>query len=323
MTKDILVFVQVEEGEASKVSLETLAAAYDLGQELGSKVIALLVGKDLDQAKDEVLKSGADKALLVQREEYNPEEFAHVITEVAKKLDPKAILLGASLEGKDLAPFIAAELDTAAITDAEKIAIDGDEFKYETPLYGGTVLSSEVLDPSKVQIATIRSGSFKKKEGLEQKSDFENLEIEALPDLKTRVKDVVVEVSDEIDLEEAEYVVTIGRGAEADETFEEAKELAKILGAAVAGTRPVIDDGKMPKTSQIGQSGKIVTPKLYIGLGVSGAVQHITGVTGSDFIFAVNKDEDAPIFNYADVGIVGDCKKIIPLLIDEVKKLKD
>lgn len=322
MTKDILVFVQVEEGSASKVSLETLSIAYDLAQELGSKVIALLVGKDLDQAKEEVLSSGADKALLVQREAYNPEEFANVISEVAKKLDPKAVFLGASLEGKDLAPFVAAELDTAAITDAEKIEIDGDGFKYQTPVYGGTVLSTEVLDPSKVQIATIRSGSFKKKEGLEAKTDSESLDIEPLSDLKTKVKDVVVEVSDEISLEDAEFVVTIGRGAEDDETFEEAKELAQLLGAAVAGTRPVIDDGKMPKTSQIGQSGKIVTPKLYVGLGVSGAVQHITGVTGSDFIFAVNKDEDAPIFNYADVGIVGDCKKILPLLIDEIKKLK-
>lgn len=320
MNKDILVYIETMDNAPVKLSLETLSCAYDLSRELGSNSIALVIGEVEDL--NSLTNAGADKVINVKRDAFNAEEYAYVISEIAKKYEVGTVLVGASNDGKDIAAYVASNLKTSAVTSVQSIEIVDGELEYTSPEHGGTVLAVQKLDPSKVQVASIRSGSFPKKTDLVNEGEVIEEEVSEKPDLKTIIKEVVEVASESVNLEDAEIIVTCGRGASTGEAYELVKQLADTLNAPISGTRPVIDDGILPKASQIGQSGKIVAPKLYIGCGVSGAVQHISGIQGSDFIVAINKDEAAPIFNIADVGIVGAAEKILPIFIEEIKKVK-
>lgn len=317
MTNNILVYVETLDNAPVKNSLEALSAAVELKEKLGGELIALVI----DTNKDALKKSSADKVITVKRDNYNVYDYSNIIKEVADEIDPKVILFGATLNGKELAPFTAAKYDTVVVNDATEINYDNGEFNYVIGAYGGTVLTRVKTNNDKVQIITLRAGSVKVNESLEENKEEIEKEVTE-KDIKAIVKEVLQDAGEAINLEDAEVIITVGRGACDEESLGYVKEMAEVLGASLAGTRPVIEDGIMPRSSQLGQSGKIVSPKLYIGCGVSGAVQHISGVIGSDFIIAINKDEDASIFEYADVGIVGDCKKVFPLLTEEFKKLK-
>lgn len=318
--KNILVYIEVEQGSPNKLSLETLSKASEIAKELSAKSVAVVIENINEDGVNKLKGAGADVIVKTNREEYSPEDFANIIAKVAAKNEIKTILVPGSLNGKDVAAYLSAKLDTVSITNVCDIKVQGDELTFVSPTYGGTVLTEMKLNTD-TYVATVRSGSFEKREDLNGAGEVVEEEI-SKDDIKAIIKDVIKAAGADINLEDAPVIVTCGRGASTGKSFELVNKLAQVLDAPISGTRPVIDDGILPKTSQIGQSGKIVSPDLYIGCGVSGAVQHISGMKASKFIVAINKDEDAPIFEMADVGIVGDCEKILPLFIEEIEKIK-
>ena len=320
--KNILTYIEIKEGAPIKLSLEALSKASEIAVEKGNKSLALITEELKDDELNKLRGAGASDIVFVKRDTYNMEDFSNIIVEVAKKYDCEDIFIPGTLDGKDLAPNVAATLDTVSLTNVMDIKFEGEEVLYVSPSYGATVLTESKLNKAP-RIITVRAGSFDKREDLNGAGNLVEENIDEVRDIKSIIRDVVMAAGAEINLEDAPIIVTCGRGSSSDEIFPLVKELADAFDAPISGTRPVIDDGVLPKASQIGQSGKIVSPALYIGCGVSGAVQHISGMENSGFILAINKDEDAPIFKLADVGIVGDCKVILPLLIEEVKKIKE
>ena len=320
--KNILTYIEIKDGAPIKLSLEALSKESEIASEKGNKSLALITEELKDDELNKLRGAGASDIVLVKRDAYNMEDFSNIIVEVAGKYDCEDIFIPGTLDGKDLAPNVAATLDTVSLTNVMEIKFEGEEVIYVTPSYGATVLTESKLNKAP-RIITVRAGSFDKRDDLSGAGNLVEENIDEVKDIKSIIREVVMAAGAEINLEDAPVIVTCGRGASSDEIFPLVKELADAFGAPISGTRPVIDDGVLPKASQIGQSGKIVSPALYIGCGVSGAVQHISGMENSGFILAINKDEDAPIFNLSDVGIVGDCKVILPLLIEEVKKIKE
>ena len=319
--KNILTYIEIKDAAPIKLSLESLSKASEIARDKGGKSIALITFELADEEVKKLKGAGAEEIVLVKRDAYNMEDFANIILEVSKKYDCEDIFIGGTLDGKDLAPSVAAKLDTVSVTNVMDIKFEGEDVIYVTPSYGATVLTESKISKAP-RIAVIRAGSFDKRDDFDASGNLVEENIDEVKDLKAVIREVVTANEAAINLEDAPIIVTCGRGASSDEIFSLVKELADVFGAPISGTRPVIDDGVLPKSSQIGQSGKIVAPALYIGCGVSGAVQHISGIENSNFIVAINKDEDAPIFNMADIGLVGDCKQILPLFIEEVKKIK-
>ena len=222
-----------------------------------------------------------------------------------------------------MAPRVAAKLNTGCAADAVGVKL-GDDGKivFTCPVFGGNILADNVID-TKPQMGTIRGGVFKKAEVSDASANVVKETVTLKDgDVKTKIADVVKEISESVNLEDAEVIVAGGRGMGSPENFALVKELADLLGGVVGATRAPIESGWISKAHQIGQSGKIVAPKLYIACGISGATQHVTGMVGSDYIVAINKDEDAPIFEIANVGIVGNVLQVIPAMIEEIKKMR-
>lgn len=322
MSKNIFVYVETSDGSPVSAALEILGKARALADENGGSVTAALIGTDVSEAAKTAVTAGADKAVTVKTEQYQPEVYAVILSALAKKYGADVVLGAATLPGKDILPMAAKQLGAACATDVMNITEDDGRLVLTCPVYGGTVLNDVVLHTSPV-VATVRGGSFAKQadpartgEMIEEQVDIP----EAL--LIAKLTEAVREVAETVNLEEADVIVSGGRGMGSKENFALVKELADVLGGVVGATRPAIEDEWVPRSHQVGQSGKIVAPKLYIACGISGATQHVSGMIGSGYIVAINKDEDAPIFDVADAGIVGDAMKVLPLLIEEVKKIK-
>lgn len=320
-TKNMMVYVETANGAPINCALEILGGVSEIAKARGEEVVAVLIGKDLDNAAKTAIEAGADKAVIIEKDP-SEEVCRAVLTELVKKYKPAAIFAGATQLGKDLTPIIAKRFETGCAVDVTAIKIDNDKFVMTCPVYGGTVLNDVVIKETPV-VMTVRSGAFSKnmtagKTGEIVKEDV-TVPAEAL---LTKIIDAVKEIGEQVNLEEAQVIVSGGRGMGSKENFELVKELAAVCGGVVGATRPAIEDEWIPRSHQVGQSGKIVSPKLYIACGISGATQHLSGMVGSEYIVAINKDEDAPIFDVADVGIVGDAIKVIPLLIEEIKKIK-
>ena len=234
---------------------------------------------------------------------------------------PAAVLAGNTPLGRELTARLDARKGLGSVQDATALKIDNGTPVWTVPLYGGTVLNDVVVDTLPV-VATVRSGAFSKPEAGEAAPvTAEAVEVPA-DAIKTKVVEAVKEISESVNLEEAKVIVTGGRGMGSQENFALVEELAQLLGGVVGATRPAIEEGWVSRAHQVGQSGKIVSPALYIACGVSGATQHVSGMTGSGYVVAINKDEDAPIFDVADVGIVGDVMKVLPAMIEEIRKRK-
>ena len=314
-TKKIMVYVETADGAPVSAALEILAKA----SELADEVTAVLIGDDQNAAQT-AIEAGADKVLVVEKDSPSAETKAEVLAKLAEKYTPSLILAAATLPGKDVTALTAARLETGCAVDVLNIREEDGRCVMTCPVYGGTVLN-DVTITSTPAVASVRSGAFSKniESGRTGEIVTESVETEAP---KTILKEAVKEIAEAVNLEEAEVIVAGGRGMGSKENFELVKELAEVCGGVVGATRPAIEDEWIPRSHQVGQSGKIVAPKLYIACGISGATQHVSGMVGSDYIVAINKDEDAPIFDVADVGIVGDVMKVMPLLIEEVKKAK-
>ena len=322
--KNILVYVEAAEGKAQNVGLEILTPAKVAAD--GGEVIAVVIGKDVEGAAKQAIAFGADKAVVVAGDDYevyNTDVYTNALVEVVKKYAPKAVFVGATPDGKDLAAKAAAKVGSGCVTNVTGVALDGDKIVYTSPVYAGAVLNDDVCE-SEIEFALLRSGAFKKAEPDEAKAgEIVNEAIVCPADaIKTKVVDIVKEISETVNLEEAEVIVAGGRGVGSAENFAILKELADALGGVIGATRAPIEAGWISRAYQIGQSGKSVAPKLYFACGISGATQHVAGITGADYIVAINKDEDAAIFDIANVGIVGNLLDIVPVITAEVKKFK-
>jgi electron transfer flavoprotein alpha subunit len=243
-----------------------------------------------------------------------------VLAEITKEENPDIVLLANTALSKDIAPRIAVRMDMGCVSDVTQINKIDEKLIYTRPAYNGTILENIEVEGSTV--LTIRNGSFEKPEASSTADVIEKQLVIAEDDVKAKIIDTVKEITESVNLEEAEVIVSGGRGMGSAENFELVKELASVLGGVVGATRPPIEEGWISRAHQVGQSGKIVAPKLYIACGISGAAQHTSGMMGSSYIVAVNKDEDAPIFEFANLSIVGNVSDILPLMIEEMKKVK-
>ena len=320
--KNIMVYVETADKAPVNCALEVLGKASEIAKAKGEEVIAVLIGKDLEEAGKVAIQAGADKAIIVENDNCQVEAHRAILSKLVEKYKPAVIMAGATQFAKDLMPIIAKRFETGCAVDVLNIKCEDGKLVLTCPVYGGTVLNDVVIKEAPV-VMSVRSGSFAKNIVPEKTGEIIKEDVSVPEDsILTKIIDIVKEIGEQVNLEEAEVIVSGGRGMGTKENFELVKQLADVCGGVVGATRPAIEDEWIPRSHQVGQSGKIVSPKLYIACGISGATQHLSGMIGSEYIVAINKDEDAPIFDVADVGIVGDAVKVIPLLIEEIKKIK-
>jgi len=325
--KGVMVFCEIAEGKLAAIATELLGCGRKLADDLGEELSAVLVGSEVSGLAQEAIAFGADKAYVVDDallKEYETAAYVSIMEKVAKEAMPQIILMGQTNIGRDLAPRLAFRLETSASLDCVELAIDPDSklLQQTKPVYGGNaraIFTSE----SYPQIATVRAKAMTPLvKDDSRKGDVVTVDagLDASA-IRTKVLETVVEEVEGIKLEDADIVVTGGRGIGGPEGFQDLEALAKLLKAAVGASRPPCDNGWVPDTIQVGLTGKIVSPDLYIAVALSGSSQHLAGCSGSKNIVAVNRDPEANIFKEASYGVVGDWKKIIPAFTEKVKEL--
>ncbi|GGK33875.1 electron transfer flavoprotein subunit alpha [Caldalkalibacillus thermarum] len=321
MGKHILVLAETKGGALRNVSLEAIAAARQISGD--GQVTAAVFGPDGDQYAEELIQHGADKVVLVKHEElkqYTTDGYRQALLQVIDQLNPDGVFLGHTSQGKDVSPRIAAKLGAGLISDVTAIELDGDTPLFVRPIYSGKAFAKKKIKDGLI-VATIRPNNIKPLEkDTTRITEVEELQVE-IKDLRTVVKEVVSKTSGTVDLAEASIIVSGGRGVKSAEGFKPLYELAEVLGGAVGASRGACDAGYCDYALQIGQTGKVVTPDLYIACGISGAIQHLAGMSNSKVIVAINKDPEAEIFKVADYGIVGDLFEVVPKLTEEFKKV--
>lgn len=309
-----LIFIETNEGAVAGASLELISAAAAIDAEAD----AVLIGANLDDAAAAVAKAGAAAVTVVDGpEEVSEDYITDALAQLAAKDDYKVVMTAATGLGKIIAPRVAARLGAGVVNDVTAIELNGDVLKTTRPSFGGNVIEYRNIK-TPVAVVSVRGGSYDKPEDVASPVAPAKADITVAAD-KTKVVDKIAEEGEVVNLEEANVVVAGGRGMGSKEDFALVQELADALGGVVGASRPAVEEGWIPRQHQVGQSGKIVTPDLYIACGISGATQHVSGMAGSKYVVAINKDEDAAIFDVADVGIVGDAKKILPLFIEAAK----
>ncbi|MDD5082564.1 MAG: electron transfer flavoprotein subunit alpha/FixB family protein [Dehalococcoidales bacterium] len=325
--KGVMVFGETVEGKLSPVTAEMLGAGKRLAKDLGQELCAILVGGDVSGFAQEAVALGADKAYVVNDpllKDYQTDAYVTVMEKVVKEVMPRILLLGQTTIGRDLAPRLAFRLGTAVSMDCIDLAIDpGSKLLLQTrPVYGGNaqaVFTTELYP----QMATVRAKAMSAPErDASRQGQIINIEAGLSPSaVRTRIVQKVTEKVEGIKLEEAEVIVAGGRGIGDANGFKQLEEVAKLLHGAVGATRPPCDNKWVPDSWQIGLTGKIVSPNLYIAVALSGASQHMSGCSGAKNIVAINKDPEANIFKEARFGIVGDWKKVLPAFTQKVKEL--
>ncbi len=324
MSDKILVVGEVADGELRNVSFEAIAAAKEISAD--AEVVALLLGDgDLNGQAEAMIHHGADRALTVSHEnlkEYTSEGYGQAVMEVMEDEEPTGVVMGHTSIGKDVTPKIAGRLELGLISDAIEIEKDGDQVVFTRPIYSGKAFEKKVIKDDGLIFVTIRPNNIAMLEKDESRSgDISAKEVD-IKDLRTVIKEIIRKKTDGIDMSEANIVIAGGRGVKSEEGFKSLYELADLLGGAVGASRGACDAEYCDYSLQIGQTGKVITPDLYIAVGISGAIQHLAGMSSSKVIVAINSDEDANIFNIADYGIVGDLFEVMPLLVEEIKQLQ-
>jgi electron transfer flavoprotein alpha subunit len=321
MAKKVLVFGEVRQGELRNVSFEAIAAAKQLAN--GGEVVGLLLGKEASNLANTMIQFGADRVVIAEHrdlESYTSDAYSQAIMQVILQENPEGFILGHTSIGKDISPRVAAKLKAGLISDAINIEVNGDQVVFTRPIYAGKAFEKKVITEGMV-FATIRPNNIPSLEKDELRiGEVASVNVE-IKDLRTIVKDVVRKATSGVDLSEAKIIVSGGRGVKSKDGFKPLQELAELLGGAVGASRGACDADYCDYSLQIGQTGKVVTPDLYIACGISGAIQHIAGMSNAKVIVAINKDPEANIFSIADYGIVGDLFEVVPLLIEEFKSV--
>lgn len=328
--KNVFVFAEQREGVIQSVAFELLGKARDLADTLGEKVVALLLGHGVKDQAQTLVEFGADEVIVVDTPElkdYLTEQYSQAVIQIIMDRKPNIVLYGATTIGRDLAPRLASRLKTGLTADCTKLEVlpnkdEELEFRMTRPAFGGNLMATIICPNTRPQMSTVRPGVMQK---IERQGGRKGVITEFAPNFDTakfKVKVVETIKSDKsvADISEAKILVSGGRGVHDKEGFDKLQALADVLGGQVASSRAMVDNGVMPHECQVGQTGKTVRPNLYMACGISGAIQHLAGMEESDFIIAVNKDKFAPIFTVADLGIVGDLHKIVPMLTERIKK---
>jgi electron transfer flavoprotein alpha subunit len=322
MARKVLVLGEARDGSLRNVSFESIGAAKTVSE--GGEVVGVLIGEKVSGLAQDLISYGADRVVVVENEklnQYTSDGFSQALLAVINSEKPEGLIAGHTALGKDLTPKIAAKLSSGLVSDAVNVEAVGGNIVFTRPIYSGKAFEKKIVTDGLI-FATIRPNNITPLEKDESRSgEVTSLTVE-IKDLRTIIKDVVKKVSEGVDLSEAKVIVSGGRGVKSAEGFQPLKELAKVLGGAVGASRGACDADYCDYSMQIGQTGKVVTPDLYIACGISGAIQHLAGMSNSQVIVAINKDPEANIFNVADYGIVGDLFEVVPILTEEVKKIK-
>ncbi|MGQ9642476.1 MAG: electron transfer flavoprotein subunit alpha/FixB family protein [Ignavibacterium sp.] len=321
MAEKILAVLEQRDNSLKKVSYEVASVVANLSNQLNTATDSVVVGNDINNL-NELSKYGLKQVTHIKNEQlanYSPSAYADTIADYAKQNDSKILIFPNTALGVDLAPRVAVKLNAGIVMDCMKLEVKDNDIIATRPVYAGKALINVKLN-SDIKIFTIRPNIFKPT--IVNSSEIE-IKVQPLenPNLKTKVT-AFKKSEGKLDVAEADIIVSGGRGMKGPENFHLIEELAEVLGAAVGASRAVVDAGWRPHREQVGQTGKTVSPSLYIACGISGAIQHLAGMSSSKYIVAINKDKDAPIFNVADYGIAGDVFEILPALTEEIKKLK-
>ncbi|MBR3724779.1 MAG: electron transfer flavoprotein subunit alpha/FixB family protein, partial [Bacteroidales bacterium] len=320
--KDVYVFAEQRDGVIQNVALELLGKARELADANNEKVVAILLGKDIKDKAQDLIAAGADKVLVVDHDllaTYLTEPYTQAITQIIKEQKPSILLIGATTIGRDLGPRVSARNVTGLTADATKLEISDDEaheFRMTRPAFGGNLMATILCKQHRPQMSTVRPGVMQKMpadpnrkgEVVDYTIQFDEQKINRVKIVKTVKEEKVI-----TDISQAKILVSGGRGVGTKDGFSKLEALAKELKGEVSSSRAMVDAGVMDQSRQVGQTGKTVRPNLYLACGISGAIQHLAGMEESELIIAINKDKFAPIFSVADLGIVGDLHKIVPM----------
>ena len=338
--KGVFVFAQQVDNVLSGISFELVGEGKRLAEKLGTEVTAVLVGSDVSGLVDELAAYGADKVIVVDDPElknYRTEPYAHALASVINEFKPEIMLVGATAIGRDLGPTVSARVQTGLTADCTLLEIGdfpvnpipGKEQKHNQllmtrPAFGGNTIATIACPDNRPQMATVRPGVMQKIAPIAGvKANVVEFNPGFTPNNRyVEILNVVKAVKSTANIMEAKILVSGGRGVGSKENFKLLEDLAEVLGGTVSCSRAVVENGWLPVDLQVGQTGKTVRPQIYFAIGISGAIQHVAGMEDSDLIIAINKDPDAPIFNVADYGLVGDLKVVLPILTEKIRKYK-
>jgi electron transfer flavoprotein alpha subunit len=320
MAQGVFVITEQRDGAFRKVSFEAVSEGRRVADGLGAEVTAVVVGSGIEGIAGELEKYGPDKILVADDPslaDYTTDAYSNVIAGMVQSVDPALIVIGASSQGKDLAARLAARLDAGLSMDSTAIKLDNGKLTFTRPMFGGKIFADVEIEGG-LQIVAIRPNVMDIAE-TSRACAVEKADVQ-VGEVKTSVVEKSMDTGDKIELTEADIVVSGGRGTGGK--FDPIEQLAAALGGAVGASRSAVDEGWRPHSDQVGQTGKVVSPGMYVACGISGAIQHLAGMSTSKYIVAINKDPEAPIFSKADLGIVGDLFEVVPAVVEEVKKIK-
>ncbi|CUT01927.1 electron transfer flavoprotein subunit alpha/FixB family protein [Candidatus Chrysopegis kryptomonas] len=325
MAKRVLTFAEQREGKFKKSAFEAVRTGRKIADEISAEFFTLVIGdENAEKIAPELGNYGAEKVFVVsdpKLAQYSLTAYAKVIADVMREIDAEYLFMSATAMGKELAPRVAGKIDAGFALDCTDLKVENGEVIATRPVYAGKAFIRVKVNSDK-KIYTLRPNVFSAGESDGKMAVVEKLNVNLTDDdFKVVAFETVASTKGKLDVTEADIVVSGGRGLKAPENFKLIEELADVLGAAVGASRAVVDAGWRPHDEQVGQTGKTVSPKLYIAIGISGAIQHLAGMSSSKVIVAINKDKDAPIFQVADYGIAGDLFEVVPALIEELKKV--
>src|SRR5258708_11936977 len=325
MSSGILVFIEHKSGTLNKTSLEAIAAGQKLGSETGAGVTAVVLGSGVQSLAQDMTGYELAKVVYVdhaQLADYPPDAYASAMEQVLRAADPQYVVLSHTYLVRDFAPKLAARFGKGLISDCIRLNIEGAKVTFTRRIFLGKLDADVVSDAEAPLFVTFQSGAFRPDQAVKGTgAQIEDVSVD-VGDVRMTAEAPFQEVKQAVDLSKADIIVAVGRGIKSKDNIAFAEKLAEVLGGDLAASRPICDAEWLPIDRQIGSSGQTVAPKLYIALGISGAIQHLVGMKNSQTIVAINKDPEAPIFDIADYGIVGDLFEALPVLTEEIRKLK-
>lgn len=321
--KNVWIFAEQRQGVITPVVKELLGEGRKLAGAIGTDVCAVLLGNDIGRLAQELIRYGADKVYLADHpmlENFTTDAYTKVITDAIEEYKPEIVLYGATHIGRDLAPRIAARVNTGLTADCTKLEIDPEDKKImqTRPAFGGNLMATIICPDHRPQMSTVRPGVMEKLEPDDSRQgEVIHVEVKlTAADIRTQVLEIVKSAKEMVSLTDADVIVSGGRGLGNSEGFEVIKKLADAMGGVVGASRAAVDSGWIDHSHQVGQTGTTVKPKIYVACGISGAIQHLAGMQSSDIIIAINKNPRAPIFDVADYGLVGDLYEIVPMMTE-------
>lgn len=324
MAKGILVYAEVKDGKIKNVAYELLTAGRKVADQTGEELSAVLLGKGVAGLAGSLGEYGADKVFVADDDklaQYTTDAYSKVLADMIKENDPSTVLFGCTVQGRDLAAKVAQKVGAGLMSDCIAMELEGGNLLFTRPVYSGKALLKAGIPEKSPAMATVRPNVLPAAPA-PRDAQVVNVAVNLdAADLRQVIKDVIMQISSRPELTEANIIVSGGRGMKGAEGFKVLEDLADAIGAAVGASRAAVDSGWIEQRFQVGQTGKVVSPTLYIACGISGAIQHMAGMSSSKCIVAINKDEEAAIFKNADYGIVGDLFQVVPILTEEVKKV--